>query len=166
MINYIDNSNYKYDIYRPFTWEFLKQFNNNPPDAPLHRNENIQIKYTLYMEKIKQSLNTTILKLINKCIHDNFSTYKFIITYNDFPYDVDDSILHLVLWVNPKYMSNINEVCEFLKKYYPKYIIFKNKTNHQSIPEIEHYQLFIYKKNIDIIIINSFAEYINHNIDY
>ena len=67
------------------------------------------------------------------------------ITINKFPYDIDKSISHWIIWDLQNY-NMITYRKMIYKIFNPKYydIIFRiNKKEHRSIPEIKHCHLFV-----------------------
>ena len=74
----------------------------------------------------------------------------YVFKPNNFPYAVDDNIIHYVLWIRPGLIINgtlLNTVIfrhiKLIFKPNPKYSFIKNSVSNKSIPQIEHYHVFI-----------------------
>jgi hypothetical protein len=104
------------------------------------------IKYRLW-----RSYNNTNKYNLDK-MTDKFSYFKemvqnkindedYIITENNYPYNISDDILHYIIWCN----KNPYEIKKILDKKYKSYVFFRNIYKHKSIKNIEHYHIFIKK---------------------
>ena len=120
-------------------WEELKQI----------------IKYKEYF-KFKRSLFNSnrylvhkfLLKKENIKLH-NYITNKYLknkkysLVKNDFPYNLEKNILHLVLWINDGEIIDIEEVIKKELKNNYEFLYFENPVNLRSVLEIKHLQVFI-----------------------
>ncbi len=116
------------------TEKILKQYSNkNPPTSALGRNEIIQKKYDEF--KNNQNLTENFLKKIKIQIKEN----NYYLHENDFPYNVDNNIKHLLLW----YVDDniINDILLNLKNKLITYWI--NNNDNKSIQEINHIHIFV-----------------------
>jgi hypothetical protein len=121
-------------------WNDLKNKN-----IKLYRKPEIQKRYDIFTKKIIKKHNNYYEYIIKEILQNR----KIHITLNKFPYYLDKSISHWIIWdlVDCNmitYKKMVNKI--FNPKYYD--IIYRiNKKEHQSIPEIKHCHLFIKMKN-------------------
>lgn len=121
-------------------WDDLKSKN-----IRLYRKPEIEKRYHLFTKKIIKKYNNYYEYVIKEILQNR----KIHITLNKFPYYLDKSISHWIIWdlidCNMiTYKKMVNKI--FNPKYYD--IIYRiNKKEHQSIPEIKHCHLFIKMKN-------------------
>jgi len=125
------------------TWDELKDINIKP-----HRKPEIEEEYKKFI-KNKQMNNyiiTNVIKDKNK---------ELFLTTNKFPYDLEDNVLHLIIWdLNFHDNENKNKIRykSFIKNFFKlkKFdIIYRvNKKEHQSIPEIKHCHIFLKVKKL------------------
>jgi hypothetical protein len=140
-----------------YSWKQLLKFSNKyPPKNAILRTTNTENKYKAHKDELNK-LGISINEYIsNKLLFT--SNDKIIITINDFPYDLNNDIKHLLCWINPNIKIGYNDVKEYVcnkMKYYDfnEYcIMFKNLPQNCSIDGIEHYHLFIKNISIDTII--------------
>lgn len=126
------------------SWKTLKHIINNNLLDKLNRTEFQMNRYKIHKFLLKKQ-NIKIKDFIIKKYLNNIS---FSLTSNDFPYNISNTILHLLFWINDK--SLIKDISFLIKeeifiKYkinYP-FIYFENPNNLKSIPEIKHYHIFI-----------------------
>lgn len=117
-------------------WEELKNKN-----LQLYRKPKIEQKYKLFRKNIMIKYNNFYEYIIKEILQNR----KIYITINKFPYDLDNSISHWIIWD----LQNCNMITYkkmVYKIFNPKYydIIFRiNKKEYRSIPEIRHCHLFI-----------------------
>lgn len=117
-------------------WEELKNRN-----LQLYRKPEIEKKYKLFRKNIIKKHNNFYDYIIKEVLENR----KIHITINKFPYDIDKSISHWIIWD----LQNCNMITYrkmVYKIFNPKYydIIFRiNKKEHRSIPEIKHCHLFV-----------------------
>ena len=113
----------------------LKQFNfENPPDFALQRTEVVQKKYDEYMED-KRNTSQFIESVKEKIGESSFCLLK-----NDFPYDIEEGVVHLVCWYKDE---NPYTIIHKMKSDYDVITCWRNKPNNCSIPEIKHIHFFI-----------------------
>ncbi len=121
--------NKKYDYY------FLKNIyckENNTIYYPLKRNIIIQNQYDNH-----QKSNFNILFKEN--IRKNISKKGYIITVNNYSYNIKENIEHNIIWSN----KNKEEIKNILDCLYDDYVFFKNIQDNKSIKDIEHYHIFV-----------------------
>jgi hypothetical protein len=100
----------------------------------------------MYKEHSKdKNLNEYIYKMH---IHSNL----FILLPNIFPYDLKDNIRHYVLWFNPKYYMNRENIIldklylnNIVRQRFPNndYVYIVNSDKYKSVKEIYHIHVFI-----------------------
>jgi len=150
---------------KKFGWNKLKHVDEISNQIRL-RTKSVEAKYLAYLRYTKSNYGS-----VDNFILENMKSFKanLLITKNNYPYNVADSILHLVLWVNP-YGTKHGKLCEgevfnfLIKKFGLKrsasddevnntYILFENSSANKSVRSIEHYQLFVKKdlaKKVDL----------------
>lgn len=134
---------YLYYTYTNNTYPFwfLYKLNKKTISFALKRSNYIQNKYiNLHASKKQEFI-------------DNLFTSQdinYVFKPNNFPYAVDDNIIHYVLWIRPGLIINgtlLNTVIfrhiKLIFKPNPKYSFIKNSVSNKSIPQIEHYHVFI-----------------------
>ena len=126
------------------TWEELKDINIVP-----HRKPEIEKEYLIFRNKNKN--NNDYIKT-NIFIDKNNELY---LTTNKFPYDMEDNIIHLIIWDSKPLDNdkrNKNRYRKFISKFFNiknfDIILRINKKEHQSIPEFKHCHLFLKIKKI------------------
>lgn len=134
------------------TWTAILQYDGKPPEnKALPRASSVQRRYGGYLGALKKQGTTIDQDIMNRII-ENHQNQQIIVTKNDFPYDVDDGILHLVAWINPlMYTTNSNVELESYARNYvssliskdAEFILFENLPNNKSVHNIHHYQLFV-----------------------
>ena len=142
------------------SWSYLKKYHTNPPTIIFPRKDEVLEKYTIFKTKlINKNLST------KDYIQNNYFKKKenYIFIKNNFPYELEDNILHFVLWFHTKFTNNssnnfpndLNNHEIFIKKCIKEsfkefdnyeYIFFENNLNCRSIPDIRHVQVFMKNK--------------------
>jgi hypothetical protein len=126
------------------SWKTLKHIINNNLLDKLNRTEFQMNRYKIHKFLLKKQ-NIKIKDFIIKKYLNNIS---FSLTPNDFPYNISNTILHLLFWINDKalvkdiYFLIKEEIFIKYKRNYP-FIYFENPNNLKSIPDIKHYHIFI-----------------------
>lgn len=84
-------------------------------------------------------------------LNDIFQRRNCVLLKNDFPYDVQNDIQHMVLWFNPNQRSDmiqqvqLNEVISALELHH-EVVYWENKPEIRSVGDIKHYHVFLKKK--------------------
>ena len=126
------------------SWSQIELYHKNPPYNILGRSEFMQKKYKKYKEYLKNNNRNIYDEIMYNYIKNN----KYAITYNNFPYNLERGIYHLLMWVNPNYKMDYDEVEDILRSNgVYEYIIFRNYENNCSVCEIVHYHIFIRNKD-------------------
>jgi hypothetical protein len=132
-------------------WDYVKQFHLNPPPTAdyLPRNKNSELKYEEHKKQI-QSKNITIKDYILITHFNNpLSVQKgWVIVDNSFPYNLKPNIRHLLIWIYPGKEFSNEQIIQIIENYmkenkHTHYVYFRHNVNIQSVPEINHYHIFI-----------------------
>lgn len=145
------------------SWEDLLQYDNNPPiDRALPRTKTVQKRYGGYLGALKKRGTTIEQDVMNRMI-TNHTNQQLIVTKNDFPYNIDDNVLHLVVWINPlMYIVDdaadtpaayafAREYIQTLAGHWVKFIMFENLPGNKSVGNVRHFQLFIHKGDVGML---------------
>lgn len=127
-----------------FDFYFLQNIyctNNHVIKYPLWRSSKNTNKYNL--DKMTNKFSDFEEKIKNKITDKGY-----IITENDYPYNVSSDVLHYIIWCN----KNPSEIKKILDTKYRKYVFFRNLYKYKSIKRIEHYHIFIKKSNVNLIV--------------
>jgi hypothetical protein len=130
----------------PLEWADVKSFDNNPPEKALHRVPYQNILYGKHKKKLKDA-GKTLTQHILEFIFKSHDDEKFVVTLNQFPYNVASDIVHMVVWENPITKCKESEIRKYLDGIVGRdnYSMFENAEAHRSINDIRHYQLFVKK---------------------
>lgn len=131
------------------SWEKIQQYSfDNPPIQTFKRKEGYQEIYEAYKKGLEVEKITPEQAIINKYFINNNNL--FLITNNEFPYDLEEPLQHLVIWIRPGCESLITReyIINYLNNITSEYVIFENLQGKKSIPGIQHYQLFV--KDIEV----------------
>lgn len=150
LLYYLNFTGQKYPLW------FLKKIDGDTINFSLSRKSNIQ---KLYNNRSKNIRNDFIDSLFDPYIVSNDVLYKFL--PNNFPYNIEDGLLHYVLWIRPGVETSnttirsiiAEKIVRRFKKPY-EFTFFKNSDRYKSIPDVEHYHVFIKrydKKNFFVI---------------
>jgi len=127
----------------------IKWRNLSDEDFFLYRTPEIEKNYFNYKDTITKKYGSLYKYILDYVLIDKTKDYH--LTFNDYPYHLEDGVLHFLIWDLKKGEPNRNEYKKFVYKYFhPKYydiIIRINKPNWRSIPEIKHCHLFIKLKD-------------------
>jgi len=134
-------------------WSYISQFHLNPPKSSncLHRSIETQNAYDLHKQYL-ESINITISEYIlsRYFISEDIIQQGWIIVRNDFPLNLEPNIIQLLLWIYPNKSFCDNEIYEIIHDYINNnlfrtldWIYFRNIPKFRSVPEIEHYHIFI-----------------------
>lgn len=130
-------------------WFFIYNLNNM--DIGDIRNTKTKIKYFFFKLYLKLRCMTIAQYINNKYFHNKQN--QWVLVPNDFPYDLENNILHYVLWFNPSIGGSLELakiICEehiAMDVRFTDYFIFENPEHKKSVPEILHYQVFFRKYN-------------------
>ena len=134
---------------RRYPMWFIRFLDGQPNPFPLSRDAKIQKSYEAYSEALR---NSFIKGLFDKRLVAPEISYRFI--PNDYPYFVEDGVIHYVLWLRPN--TNIAIDTKSIRKVINQYILtkfnrpfdfcfFRNCKEIKSVSEVEHYHVFIKK---------------------
>lgn len=145
-------------------WEELKSYNCNPPVRVLERTGEMQASYEKHVMDLgnKNILVSDYIK--NKYFSDNEKDKMCEISLNEFPYNIENNVYHLLLWFNPLHFNNdenLNDIkyTKLIESYVEKAInnklipynnnlkyepiYFENHNFNRSIRAIKHIHIFI-----------------------
>ena len=127
------------------TWEQLEKYNLIGPDVPLKRKKEVSEAYNKYMSLLEENGMSINKYVIGVWFSDPNYEKKFIITKNQFPYNLEDNIIHLLVWINPLDIPSQDEILEYIESKKIPFVIFKNPpiAYRSSITMAIHYHLFI-----------------------
>lgn len=132
------------------SWNKLIKFHRNPPKRPdiFARNKDMELLY----QKHRETVGNMDDYISNKFFAGDNSSI-LMITMNDFPYDLESNILHMVAWVNPNNLKNLEHkrrpfllgklVHELLWHNIHHYVFWENIPKIKSVHGIKHFQLFL-----------------------
>ena len=123
-------------------WANLIKYHLNAPSRNvLVRHPIVQSNYELHKQQNRP---------LDKYITEKYLRNKlnWLITDNKFPYYLDGSIKHKVLWIKPHLSMNEQIIHKIINRYakahgYNKYIYYENPVEARSIPGIRHYHIFV-----------------------
>ena len=127
-------------------WNYI-----NPPsnDECVYRSTETRLAY----EQHRQKLTTQRIPIKDYIISRYFKCPKSIergwnIVLNNFPLCLSPEIKHLVMWISPKKQfsdANINDIIEnyMSERDHHEYIYYRNRPERQSIPTVDHIQIFV-----------------------
>ena len=115
------NSNQK------INWDKLKTFHRKTFNTQFHRNKFIDTKYKIFKFILNKKLKITNTQYIYQQIINKNINQRFILTNNNFHYNLESDIKHLLLWINPEHPAN--------KEFYEKSINLNNKDIFVQIVE-------------------------------
>jgi len=156
-------------MYKSLTWSELLLFHRNANIGCIGRSEFVSNKYIIFKHILKSRLKICNTEYIKQTIFKTNEQY--ILTKNDFQYDLSRNVAHMLLWINPNNSNNdwitpgvdLNKLDYFQEIIYDKliaefksksdsntnvdgdikYIYFENEETHRSIPEFRHFHIFI-----------------------
>jgi hypothetical protein len=124
------------------SWNYLSQFNEkNPPQETLYRKKEIQDKY----ETFRDSLDIPIADYLHSTLFSDQNYRDYNLRLNDFPYNMEETISHYILWINPT--SKSLPVKSIIQSKFKNFIYFMNVPKNRSVMEIPHYHIFTKKSN-------------------
>jgi len=115
----------------------------------LSRTQHVYEKYMNYLQNLKPDFDMYIhifgTNNSNNSNNNNNSNNKWVITLNDFPYNVTPDIIHYVLWLPHENYSNehIDIIINNAFKNYETKVWFINIPKYRSIKSIYHAHVFV-----------------------
>ena len=105
----------------------------------MKRTESVELDYSVYRNSLPNDYN------YHEYIFNENNTTNYVIKLNDFPYNVEDKIVHYVLWLpHINYTHNaIQEIINEEFKGYTKVVWFVNSPELRSIKTIYHVHVFV-----------------------
>ncbi|KAI3658939.1 hypothetical protein MP638_006315 [Amoeboaphelidium occidentale] len=128
-------------------WQELKQHIDGENYDKLQRSPEQESVYSEWRNKMKEQ-NIAIDVYLKKLM---FPTHKLtsdeplsvILRQNDFPYNLEEGILHYVLWANKELSKD--QIERYLKFSFPKSQIlwFRNPPTHQTVLSLWHIHVLV-----------------------
>ena len=126
---------------------FLKMLDGKTIDFALSRDRITQLTYTNRPRRAREEF---LDSLFNTRLVSQHIPFRFV--PNNFPYFVENGISHFVLWIRPGY--NVESEDVNIRRAIGSYVItrfsrpldfcyFRNSMQHKSVPEMEHYHVFV-----------------------
>ena len=126
---------------------FLKMLDGKTIDFALSRDRITQLAY---VSRSHRARNEFLDSLFNTRLVSQHIPFRFV--PNNFPYFVENGISHFVLWIRPGYDVDSEDVN--IRRTIGTYVVsrfsrpldfcyFRNSSEHKSVPEMEHYHVFI-----------------------
>ena len=113
----------------------LLKFNlENPPKVGLTRKVEIQSKYDIFLKNSENS------KRFVKKVKEDIIGKRFLLLKNDFPYNVEGGIEHMVCWFTD---SNPKDIIQELKDKMDVVSCWRNTPTNCSIIAIKHLHVFV-----------------------
>lgn len=132
----------------PVSWEFLQSYKEDP-----FRYKGVPRKYAVelrYIERMKDKQRDNAVELSHRFGFDRKDPIiPWTIIDNEFPYDVQPDIRHMVMFVNPKaedYVRERIDIILFVKARsmgYTEYLYFEQPQERRSLPDITHFHVFL-----------------------
>jgi hypothetical protein len=137
-------------------WTELLKYNRN-------LNVSIDFERDRYVTELYENFKMEILDVNNYICKNIIKDNLFVLSKNNYPYNIADNIEHSIIWFNPKVFSNrqhiimdkgyLEKIINIKMKLYlkngmdiEKYIYFMNSQGIQSVNGIYHIHLFTKKR--------------------
>lgn len=153
---------------QPLDWKTVRKYVYGGEIEKLNRSEKMSDAYQLWSNTIKKSYGSVSKYIFNEKLKFNSknANKQFILTENNFPYNLSKDVKHLILWANPRNIpKDIKNSRGEVPSYYFCYmadqlakelhgssrgtdssnfvIIFENPQHKKSIKTIPHYHIFV-----------------------
>jgi len=149
------------------TWKELKAYDRIGPTHDLKRTPIIQRAYDEYTALLKIQGKSPAKNILHLLFAPSCER-RIMIVENAFPYYLEPGIIHLVAWINPLYITKEPDVRKFIfaklvlrfgrpSSQHITYIMFKNNPSHGSIPDVEHYHIFVDSREVASALIDKKA---------
>jgi len=131
-------------------WLQLWKFHLNPPQELPGRTPEVIERYQQHRENLA-SKGQTLTDFILTSVFDQEALNRgWTFVENDFPYRLAPGIQHFVFWISPQNRLSTDQKLEqlnleLIRRGYSldRVVYYQNLPHLQSIPCIEHYQVFI-----------------------
>ena len=126
---------------------FIRMLDGKTIDIALRRDDDTQLAYKSRPQEFRDQF---IDSLFDTRLVSQHIPFRFV--PNNFPYFVENGINHFIFWIRPDYECNHDP--DSIRRYISMYVIsrfqrplefcfFRNSMENKSVPEIEHYHVFI-----------------------
>lgn len=124
------------------TWDFLKGTHLRTLSTQIPRSQDVQTKYIKSKTKTDSRLDWIKQQLRSK---------DWILLKNDYPYDVQDGVVHYVFWYKDDIsLEQTHQICTSsavcVSRSAPRVndvVVTTNTTANKSVPDISHHHVFI-----------------------
>jgi hypothetical protein len=124
------------------SWSKLRKWNGKIVSELAPRKPEVERKYADFKVELAErgiSLETHI--------RDNILCGKpYVFAQNQFPYDVEAGVVHLVMWIDQNVgQISLEEAQKIAAENYHEceIVVYINSTTNQSVPSVLHYQVFL-----------------------
>lgn len=121
------------------SWNDLLEYDETVVSTAIGRKKEIELLYKNNSEDNRRRFIQNIKNFMDD----------YYITLNNYPYDISYEIVHLIFWYSNKNTMSFKEVklicSEIFCTHKDNIIIFSNDQKTKSIPEINHYHVFLRK---------------------
>ena len=127
-------------------WDTIKSYHLNSPKTfgEFVRTADDQAKYDVLKAHLAQSNSSLSESIFQKYFSSN--NQDFIIVSNEFPYMLEPTIQHFILWIRPGVQLDDtriqNVISDFCSTNFSQWICFQNKPDLQSVKSVEHWHIF------------------------
>jgi len=128
----------------PLSFQEIQEIVNNKEFHKLKRDEKTQELYDIHIHKVKDKypgvFEYVYKKLLKNVKHP-------VIRYNSYPYNIQNSLRHHILWDKNFKLKTQNDVHNFIKsrmlnnKSMNNVIVFEKKNSNKSVRGIPHYHI-------------------------
>ena len=128
-------------------WQDIQKFHLNPPPHMSYFPRKPEIRRIYYEHKAQIQCMSEYLLIKNFDTSEKIAQ-GWVISQNDYPYDLAPGILHLILWIHPSIQMTDKQIYICIETYmyqhnYKDYIYYRNNTIVRSIHDIDHFQIFV-----------------------
>ena len=126
---------------------FIRMLDGKTSPVALVRDRDTQ---ELYKRRPTELRDDFIAGLFEPTLVSQHINYRFV--PNNFPYFVENGIVHFVLWIRPGHIIETDSmpirytISRYVMSRFQRpldFCYFKNTKDNKSVPEIEHYHVFI-----------------------
>lgn len=145
------------------SWETIKKFDCNPINFNICRSPDVDLKYKKHVAELeKQSIDIST-HILRSLFNNDLSV---VFSRNEFPYWIEKRVQHIICWIRPNYIEEIEYVREYVDLKCKQIntencVIFENLQKNKSVKKINHFHIFaiIPEENIDQFIktLNEFS---------
>lgn len=125
-----------------WTWDRLKEYDGKVADIQFTRHADVQKRYVAHKERLKTKSGVSFDAVLRGMLFTGGKTE--VLTPNEFPYDLEKGVGHMVYWMLPEGYIPIKEFRKQLRiAFGPEVIVLENAEAHKSVKSIKHYHVFM-----------------------